>query len=251
MTDIGGYISSNIDNTKFSQDLELANALQGLTPIERQNYSDTIKNRLLITIKSQHSDNFKRAYSDAVNNANTVKNVFYYYKRNQDLNDIQSSLLSNARKETDNAVYDTQTSKRQFEINEWTANNKMDTLFVLQLVFIGLTILVPLLYLNRVGLVPYSAFYGISFIVLAAIILTLIVRLTYTWKTRDLRYWNRRRFAKQGGPPVPPTCADVQASLTGALNTVTGQTTMTNNPAPAPGAAAAPTSGSGPAAVAS
>ena len=218
MGDITNILPS-ITAAVVAQDIQLSQALNALSATDRQRYNETVKSNLLATVKTQHSDNFQRQYTDAVNNANTVKNVFYYYKRNQDLNDIQSSLLEKATKEADNASYDTETSKRQFEINEWTANNKLDTLFVFQLLFIGLTILVPILYLNRIGLVPYSAFYGISFIVLVAIVLTLVVRLTYTWKTRDLRYWNRRRFAKQGGPPVPPTCAEVAAAASNVIST--------------------------------
>jgi hypothetical protein len=45
---------------------------------------------------------------------------------------------------------------------------------------------------------------------LLAIALTFAVRYQYTDRTRDLRFWNRRRFAQMGGPPTPPTCESVQ-----------------------------------------
>ena len=109
-------------------------------------------------------------------------------------------------------------AKRQYEINEWTSNNKLDTLFFYQLLLITLTIIAPLLYLNKNGLLSSIAFYGISGILAIAVILTLLIRYQYTSGSRDLRYWNRRRFAKMGGPPTPITCDSLlaQASEVGA-----------------------------------
>ena len=74
-----------------------------------------------------------------------------------DRNEIYNTLKSQADKlHTTNA-----NAKRQYEINEWTSNNKLDTLFFYQLLLITLSITAPLLYLNKNGLLPSSAFYGI------------------------------------------------------------------------------------------
>jgi hypothetical protein len=53
-------------------------------------------------------------------------------------------------------------------------------------------------------------FYGIVSLILIALILTFMIRYQYTDKTRDLRFWNRRRFANMGGPPTIPTCEAIQ-----------------------------------------
>jgi hypothetical protein len=46
------------------------------------------------------------------------------------------------------------------------------------------------------------------------VVLTLLVRLQYNIKARDTRLWNRRRFAKMGGPPTSVSC-DAVSSLVG------------------------------------
>jgi len=109
-------------------------------------------------------------------------------------------------------------AQRQYEINEWTSNNKLDTLFFYQLLLITLTITAPLLYLNKNGLLPSTAFYGVVGMLGIAVVLTLLIRYQYTNGTRDLRYWNRRRFAQMGGPPTPITCESIiaQAEQVGA-----------------------------------
>ena len=63
----------------------------------------------------------------------------------------------------------------------------------------------------RIGMIPMAVFSMISFLILVAIVLTFVVRYQYHDKSRDLRFFNRRRFASMGGPPTPPTCESVQS----------------------------------------
>jgi hypothetical protein len=205
-------LGQKISAASMAQDVELATAIGNIDAAKLTTFLNTRATGLRDNVTQEHSDNFQKVYSDMVRSGNTIKNIIHYHQRNEDLKSTQDAILNRTRADAQNAQFDNQTSKRQFEINEWTASNKLDTLFVLQLLFIGLMLLVPLLYLNRIGILPSSAYYGVSLIVLVAIILTFVVRLQYTSQTRDLRFWNRRRFAKQGGPPVPPTCAEIAAA---------------------------------------
>jgi hypothetical protein len=116
------------------------------------------------------------------------------------------------KSQTDDLRTTNANAKRQYEINEWTSNNKLDTLFFYQLLLITLTITAPLLYLNKKGLLPSAAFYGIVCILGIAVVLTLLIRYQYTVGARDLRYWNRRRFAQMGGPPTSVSCDAILAS---------------------------------------
>jgi hypothetical protein len=125
------------------------------------------------------------------------------------LDKLQSAVLGRAQQEAEAASFDAQTGKRQVEVNEWTSANKQDTLFFLQLMLISFTSLAVLLYLQRLGVIPFSVFTGISTLLSIAIILTLIVRAQYTNKIRDNKYWNRRRFEKMGGPPAVPSCETI------------------------------------------
>ena len=114
----------------------------------------------------------------------------------------QSKLLKNTN----------ETARRQYEINEWTSSNKMDTLFFYQLLLITLSIIAPLLYMHKINLLPSTAFYGISGILGIAVVLTLIVRAQYTYSTRDLRYWNRRRYP-QTAPPTAVSCDAIMGQI--------------------------------------
>jgi len=131
-----------------------------------------------------------------------------------DRNQIYDTLKSQA----DDLRVNNISAKRQYEINEWTSNNKLDTLFFYQLLLITLTITAPLLYLNKNGLLPSAAFYGITGVLGIAVVLTLLIRYQYTIGARDLRYWNRRRFADMGGPPTTVSCDAIlaQAAEVGA-----------------------------------
>jgi hypothetical protein len=201
------------------QDVQLANAMTNLknNPSQLIQFIQQQKSSLYNTVTKEHSDNFQKVYNDLERAGDTVKNITYYHVRNKDLDATQGAVLSKAKAEADAATYDSQIAKRQFEINEWTSGNKMDTLFVMQMTFIVLTILTPLLYMVRIGLVPMSVFSMISFLLLAALVLTFVVRYQYHSKSRDLRYFNRRRFASMGGPPTPPTCESVQALATSTM----------------------------------
>lgn len=212
-------LEKNIQDTLRLQDIELANAMTALrnNPAQLSQFIAQQKGALYSTVTKEHSDNFEKVYGDLVRSGDTVKNISYYHVRNKDLDNTQESVFSNARAAADAATYDSQIAKRQFEINEWTAGNKRDTLFFMQLLFIALTITAPMLYLTRAGVVPMSVFSTISFLILLALVLTFVVRYQYTDRSRDLRFWNRRRFQQYGGPPAAPTCESIQGLYSSSL----------------------------------
>lgn len=95
-------------------------------------------------------------------------------------------------------IYNMDLATRQVEINEWTYHNKMDTLFVFQLVFLALLTISILFGLQRYGLVG-SAFAWYATAIIGVLCVVLIVnRAYYTAMLRDQRYWNERRFAEDG-----------------------------------------------------
>jgi hypothetical protein len=200
-----------IGTTLLAQDVELANAMAQLQtdPTKLNTFLSQRKQDLYNAVTREHSDNFQKVFGDLQRAQDTSKNVLYYHVRNKDLDTIQKDMVSRAAQDADNASYDSQNAKRQFEINEWSANNKLDTLFFLQLLFIGLTLAAPLLYMYRSGLIPGSVYYGVTGLVSVALILTAVVRIQYTSKTRDNRFWNRRRFQTIGGPPTKLSCESV------------------------------------------
>jgi hypothetical protein len=96
---------------------------------------------------------------------------------------------------TSNEKYRIDLTNRQIEINEWSYNNKMDTLFVFQLLFISLLFASILIALNKQGIVG-APFVWYSVIVVALIdIIIIINRSIYTNNWRDQRFWNKRHFS--------------------------------------------------------
>lgn len=105
--------------------------------------------------------------------------------------------MSSARK------YNIELANRQIEINEWTYKNKMDTLFIFQISFIGLLFVGVLMILNKMGIVPWM--FLIYSIVIVSIILILIIinRSVYTGSVRDKRHWDRKHFSEDNTQVSP------------------------------------------------
>jgi len=215
-------LDKNIQDVLRLQDVELANAMNTLRadPSKLSQFITDRKSELYNSVTKEHSDNFQKVYGDLQRAGDTTKNILYYHVRNKDLDSMQQGLFDKAKGSADAASMNSQNAKRQFEMNEWSSENKRDTLFVLQLIFIVLTITAPLLYFQRMGALPNTIFYGIVGLLVVAVILTIAVRAQYTNMSRDNRFWNRRRFAQMGGPPVIPTCDDVKGLAQKAMDNV-------------------------------
>jgi hypothetical protein len=81
---------------------------------------------------------------------------------------------------------------RQGEINEWQAQNKLDTLFFLQTLFLFFTLMVVLMFLRRFSIVTTGMLYMIGGLFTVILVGILWNRASYTFNSRDPRYWNRR-----------------------------------------------------------
>jgi hypothetical protein len=174
----------------------------------------------------QHSGAYGTVKDHLQQSSNTNNNILYYFTRNKDLNHLQESLEERVKGEALGARHDAQLAKRQFEVNEWTSGNKLDTLFFFQLLFISLMIIAPIFYYHRLGVIPGGAFYGIVALIVLALLLTIIIRARYTEVIRDYRFWNRRRFPTLPAPRPAPICpgfssdaiAGAQAGITNISN---------------------------------
>jgi hypothetical protein len=120
------------------------------------------------------------------------------------------------------------TYKRQFEINEWTAANRQETLFVFQLVFFGILLMAILGGFWRMGLVSGAFVSLITTLTVVVLVFVIVYRSQYTAFKRDKRYWNRRRF-ESAGPllnlPNCPATTDFTSSTSetlGSFNTKGG-----------------------------
>lgn len=91
---------------------------------------------------------------------------------------------------------------RQVQINEWEYNSKMETLFMFQLILIGLLIITILSVLNSYGLVGRAFLFYVSGLVILILGGIWLARLLYTNRLRDKEVWTRRSF--QGDAALPP-----------------------------------------------
>ena len=117
---------------------------------------------------------------------------------------------------------------RQIEISEWTYNDRMETLFVFQILFIALMIVAIILYLRGAGMLG-KAFVGYSIALLLLVVIIIITnRAMYTNRIRDKRAWNRRDFEEDNRLPtaMKPTDAEFVAHIN-AVNGKYGTTPTT------------------------
>jgi hypothetical protein len=112
----------------------------------------------------------------------------------------------------DTVLEDKNMSGRKHEMNEWTVNNKKDTLFVFSSSFIMLSGLLLITVLWRMGVINSFlwAALGAPLIIICGLIL--LNRAQYTNALRNKRYWNKKIFeGKYGKIPVPNICPDSSA----------------------------------------
>lgn len=90
--------------------------------------------------------------------------------------------------------YNIDLASRQIEINEWSYNNKMDTLFVFQILFMSILFVSILMALKTTGMIGAPFIWYALAIVIFIVVIIIVNRSMYTLNRRDLRMWNKRRF---------------------------------------------------------
>ena len=168
-------------------------------------------------ISISENDNLTSSLNLANTNSNQALIYGMYLSRNKTISDaavdltLQNQMFDNGASET---------YARQGEINEWQAQNKFDTLFFLQCVFIYLMGFVILVYIWRKGILPSSTYYYIIIIMSVVLIGIFWNRYMYTRSYRDNRYWNRRYLGLDSSlNNTPPDTCESSADGTSAMAT--------------------------------
>lgn len=206
--------------TQLFQDVELAQALQQLRndPQAMQRFLQDAQNNLYKDVTQKKDDMFQKVYGDLERASSTQKAVYYYNIRNKDLNSLQDAVYNTQKESADAVLHDRDLAKRQYEINQWSSSNKMDSLFVYSQAFIFICTAILVSYLWIQGIVSSTIFTIIAAVLLVIFVLTIVNRAQYTNFLRDQRYWNRRQFPTFRGIPVPNIC-DTQ-TITSATTSV-------------------------------
>jgi hypothetical protein len=108
---------------------------------------------------------------------------------------------------------DSDLMKRQTGINDWYYKYRLETLFIMQLLFIGMAGLVLLSILSSYSVVPeiFVMYYG--GLMITTICVTTYYKYMFNLKNRDYYHWDKRRFAADSTTESPFT-STMKAAIT-------------------------------------
>jgi len=216
-------LSGTIGSAQNAQNMELIKAFQAIDANgEISPFLKARKDDIINTIAQEHSDTALKNFVDYQKSTDNVNNLLYYYSRSKDVNELQNNVLATTTQNAQAAVHDSQLAKRQFEINEWSAANKGETVFIMQLLLMAVTFTIFMLFLNRMGAVPTPVFIFVTAIIFIAFILTFVIRYQYTAYSRNTRYWNRKKQTPMVDVNLPDSCLTslIQAQVSGGADSL-------------------------------
>ena len=151
--------------------------------------SGSSKDTLINNIKTAETNNFLQSLNAADSASNSSLAYAVLLSRNKTIDDIATDMTArNIRLQHGSK----DTYIRQGQINEWQAQNKLDTLFFLQLTFLFFSLTVIFLFLRRYGIITNGMFWiftGLFVFILGGVLWN---RVAYTNNSRDQKSWNRR-----------------------------------------------------------
>ena len=200
-----------IANAQLAQDIELAQAITELqsNPTQLNAFLQQQQNNVYRKISKQKDDTFNKVYGDLSRSQKYQESLLKDNKTTTRLASVYDDMYKNQQNELSSSIINNNTHKRKYEMNEWTVNNKKDTLFVLSALFIGLSIIVLFTVLYKMNTISLSV-WGTTFaIVLIIFVLIVVNRAQYTNLLRNKRYWNKKRFGGHNDKiPTPSNCPD-------------------------------------------
>lgn len=198
------------------QEIAASQSLSSQNLQDLKAYAQEAQQNLYNDVTGKKDAAINAAYGELLANSNALHGMNYYLKRNTQLNAVQNDIIGTATAQASAIQEDQNLAIRQNEINEWEASNKLDTLFVYQMLLIGLSIMIILTYLYRQNMIGSSIFYGVGLLLALIITFTIVNRAQYTKSVRDRRFWNKRRFPTETKP--------INTNLCLTLNSQTGVT---------------------------
>lgn len=189
----------SIENVLSAQELQNIQFSQALRsdPAQYQAYVQDKVSKLMDENLNTKRSAFQKAHIDAGRYMDMDHNAQLYKTRSDDVNSLHSAIEKSNNLYLQNIEKDKNISRRQVEINEYAYNNKLETLFFLQLLFLSVLGLTLVIYLQRNGIVG-NTFAGMLTIGLLIIITIIcLYRWNYTRTTRDGRFWSRRYFKQE------------------------------------------------------
>ena len=153
---------------------------------------------------------FQKAHTDMGRYFDMDHNAGYYKMRNRDLINLQDQIYERSKAAVSGLKHDRDLTRRQTEINEWYFEDKLETLFFLQMFFIVLLAMAIIMYLYKNDYItqPFATY--LTLILFLIVLFTGLYRNRYTNEFRDARFWSKRNFREKEVyvpvSPKPPVC---------------------------------------------
>jgi len=212
-------IDDVIRTTQLYQDVELATAISQLknNPSQLQAFLQNQQSTVYQKITQQKEDTFQKVYGDLQRATQVQEAVLMYNQRSKDLSQLQEEVYSTEKHKADSVVEDKQLAGRKSEMNEWTVNNKRDTLFVLSSLFIMLSGLLLFTGLWKVGVMSTTLWASLCLPLVLIFILIVVNRAQYTDQVRNQRYWNKKNTKAEEAAPAPSCASALDSTMVQAV----------------------------------
>ena len=179
-------------------DAALNTAFGQMSPTDRATYLAGQASTLQSTLTGQFADSFGQSLSNTQNTARNFDIMTNYTTQSKNLNTVVSDLAGTQDFNLSTAKRNSDTAQRNQEIKEWYYNNKLDTLFVFQLIFISLCALAAIAFAAKMGFISNTLVGILIGFEVVIMILLISNRAIYTDKVRNKRYWNKRIYGVVG-----------------------------------------------------
>jgi hypothetical protein len=219
---MGNNLSGTTQLIDIMQQVATSQSLSTQNLQELQTYVQQAQQNLYNDVTGKKDAAMASAYGELKANTNALHGLQYYLKRNVQLNKVQEDIVGTVKAQASAIEEDQNMAKRQNEINEWEAGNKRDTLFVYQMMLVGLSLTIILAYLMSIGIIGSYLFYGLTLVIVLIFIFTIVNRAQYTNAIRDRRFWNKRRFPTDTTPINTSLCLDLNSESGVSLTDMSG-----------------------------
>ena len=206
-----------IDQTQLLSDMELQSYLANLSSSQRTDFVVSNVRDVMDNVEKTKSQRYVDMADQISGADNNITSAAYYLARTDDLKNLASDVDTLTLEQLNVADLNKEVIGRQYEINEWSNQNKLDTLYFLQLLFVILTFVSMLLFLKTNNLISQSLFALLTTLAGLFAVFVLVFRARYTKVVRDDRYWHKARFPRQHDPfplqvKTGPTCLPALSS---------------------------------------
>jgi len=181
-------------------DAALNTAFGQMSATDRATYIAGQASNLQTPLTGKFADSFGQSLASTQNTARNFDIMTNYTTQSNNLNTVVADLAGTQDFNLSTAKRNSDTAQRNQEIKEWYYNNKLDTLFIFQLIFISVCTLAAIAFFAKMGFISNSVVGILIGVEIVVMILIISNRAIYTDKVRNKRYWNKRIYGVVGSP---------------------------------------------------